>query len=71
VPTPALDMDLRIEHRGHSVLVQGSGRSFDVRSAHLITLARFLLTLWPLRDYLPDGYRICVQWRLVRLPVRF
>ena len=70
MPTPALDMDLRIEHRGHSVLIQGSGHSFDVRSVHLLTLARFLLTLWPLRNYLPIGYHIFVRWRLIRLPVR-
>ena len=70
MPTPALDIDLRIEHRGHSVLIHGSGRSFEVRSAHLLTLTRFLLTLWPLRNHFPAEYRIFVQWRILRLPLR-
>lgn len=67
---PDLDIALQVEHHGRLVLVQGSGELVEIRSAHLITLLRFLLVLWPRRRLLPTGYRVVAAWRRFRLPVK-
>src|SRR5271165_1804786 len=67
-PLPALDLDLRIEHRGRQASVQGSGKHFVAKCPTLLSLFHFLFALWPLRKQFPTEYNFQIEWRGFRFP---
>ena len=65
----ALDLDLRIQHAGHELILTGSGGSFVARFPTLLSLLHFARLSWPFRAHLPPDASLQVQWRWLHLPV--
>jgi hypothetical protein len=67
---PTLDVDIVVEHGGHKVAIQGSGRRFIAKFPTLFSLGHFALRLWPFRKLVPDSCEWQVEWRGYRFPRR-
>ncbi len=64
---PVLDLDLQIEHEGHRLALQGSGRQFVAKFQSLRALIHFGLRVWPFRKLAPASLRLRIEWKGRRL----
>lgn len=69
-PLPALDVDLLIEHGGHSLNLSGSGASFVANFPTLRSLFYFLCIVWRFRKRVPRDVSLQVSWRQFRVQVK-
>jgi hypothetical protein len=65
---PVLDLDIQIEHEGHKLGLQGSGREFVAKFESLRALVHFGLRAWPFRKLAPSSCRLQVEWKGRRFP---
>lgn len=70
-PLPVLDVHLLIEHGGHQVQLRGSGTRFSVIVPTLLSLFHYLRMSWAFRKRIPRQASVHVEWRGLRIPVRF
>lgn len=69
-PLPDLDVDLLIEHGGHSLNLSGSGANFVAKFPTLRSLFYFLRVVWRFRKGVPRDVSLQVAWRKFRVPVK-
>ncbi len=70
-PLPVLDVNLLIEHGGHQLNLRGSGTSFSVIVPTLLSLFHYLRVSWAFRKQIPREASVYVEWRRLRIPVKF
>ncbi len=67
---PDLDVDLLIEHGGHTVRLRGSRMHFVAQFPDLLSAFHFLRIFWPARTAAPREAGVRIQWRNFSLPVK-
>ena len=65
----AVELDLEVNHGGHSAMVRGQGGKFTVTFPALSSLVHFGREFWPLRHQAPSGVEVSIAWRGFELKV--
>ena len=69
-PLPDLDVDLLVEHEGHTLKLRGAGNRFAAKFPTLIALLHFSRIFWPSRKRLPEEILLRVEWRKLSINVK-
>lgn len=66
----AVELDVVIDHAGHSMLVKGREGELVFRFSTLSSLLHFLIASWPARNFSLAGHGLRLEWRRFGLRVR-
>ena len=69
-PLPDLDVDLLVEHEGHTLQLVGAGKRFAAKFPTLISLVHYSRIFWSSRHRLPSEVSLKVEWRKLSVTVK-